>query len=180
MLGGELVRNYLTGARHRFRPSFILWLAIMWWLLMGEVTWANVIAGVLIGAGIVFFLPLPAMPTSDLTVAWGRLFRFMCVLTGELLLASLKVGWIVVLSAVQPTNPLLRGPMRVENELVLTFAVVLYNLQPGGTVAEIDIANRMLTVHVLDDTTQEDIDREVANLVSLERRMISIFEGKHK
>jgi len=174
------VRNYLTGARRRFRPSFILWLAIMWCLLMGEVTWANVIAGVLIGAGIVFFLPLPAMPISDLNVAWGRLFRYMCVWTGELLWASLKVGWIAVRPGEKPKNAILRGPMRVENELVLTFAVVLYNLQPGGTVAEIDIANRMLTVHVLDATTQEDIDREVANLVSLERRMISIFEGKHK
>ena len=104
----------------------------------------------------------------------------MFIWTGELLWASVKVGWIAIRPGEKPKNAILRGPMRVENELVLSFAVVLYNLQPGGTVAEIDIANRMLTVHVLEATTQADIDREVANLVSLERHMISIFEGKHK
>lgn len=61
----------LTGARHRFRPTFVLWLTIMWCLLMGEVTWANVFSGMLVGLGIVFFLPLPAMPISDVKVSWG-------------------------------------------------------------------------------------------------------------
>ena len=173
------MNKYLTGARHRFRPTFILWLTIMWCLLMGEVTWANVFGGMLVGLGIVFLLPLPAMPISELNVSWGRLIRYMFIWTGELLWASVKVGWIIR-PGEKPKNAILRGPMRVENELVLSFAVVLYNLQPGGTVAEIDIANRMLTVHVLEATTQADIDREVANLVSLERHMISIFEGKHK
>lgn len=174
------MNKYLTGARHRFRPTFILWLTIMWCLLMGEVTWANVFGGMLVSLGIVFLLPLPAMPISELNVSWGRLIRYMFIWTGELLWASVKVGWIAIRPGEKPKNAILRGPMRVENELVLSFAVVLYNLQPGGTVAEIDIANRMLTVHVLEATTQADIDREVANLVSLERHMISIFEGKHK
>ena len=174
------MNKYLTGARHRFRPTFILWLTIMWCLLMGEVTWANVFGGMLVGLGIVFLLPLPAMPISELNVSWGRLIRYMFIWTGELLWASVKVGWIAIRPGEKPKNAILRGPMRVENELVLSFAVVLYNLQPGGTVAEIDIANRMLTVHVLEATTQADIDREVANLVSLERHRISIFEGKHK
>ncbi|WP_278757045.1 Na+/H+ antiporter subunit E [Corynebacterium stationis] len=174
------MNKYLTGARHRFRPTFILWLTIMWCLLMGEVTWANVFGGLLVSLGIVFLLPLPAMPISELNVSWGRLIRYMFIWTGELLWASVKVGWIAIRPGEKPKNAILRGPMRVENELVLSFAVVLYNLQPGGTVAEIDIANRMLTVHVLEATTQADIDREVANLVSLERHMISIFEGKHK
>ncbi|MDN6246833.1 MAG: Na+/H+ antiporter subunit E, partial [Corynebacterium casei] len=101
------------------------------------------------------------------------------VWTGELLWASVKVAWVAVRPGEKPKNAILRAPMRVENELVFSFAVVMYNLQPGGTVAEIDIANRMLTVHVLDATTESDIAREIGNLVSLERRMISIFEGKH-
>lgn len=174
------MNKYLTGARHRFRPTFILWLTIMWCLLMGEVTWANIFGGMLVSLGIVFFLPLPAMPISGLNVSWGRLIRYMFIWTGDLLWASVKVAWIAVRPGEKPKNAILRAPMRVENELVLSLAVVLYNLQPGGTVAEIDIANRMLTVHVLEATTQADIDREVANLVSLERHMISIFEGKHK
>lgn len=174
------MRNTFTGARHRFRPAFIIWLTFMWCLLMGEFTWANLAGGLLVGFGIVFLLPLPAMPVGNIQVSWGKLIRYMFTWFGELLWASIRVAWIAVRPGEMPKNAILRAPMRVENELVLSFAVVLYNLQPGGTVAEIDIANRMLTVHVLDATTQADIDREINNLVDLERRMISIFEGKRR
>ena len=66
--------------------------------------------------------------------------------------------------------------MRVNSELVLTLAVMLYNLQPGGAVTDIDIANRMLTVHLLDADTPADLDREITSLKDMERRLIAIFE----
>jgi len=67
-------------------------------------------------------------------------------------------------------------PMRVSSELILSFATVLYNLQPGGSVSDIDIANRMWTVHLLDAGTEEALAREIAAIATLERRLIHIFE----
>ena len=63
------------------------------------------------------------------------------------------------------------------NELVLYLATCAYNLQPGGTVTDIDLANREWTIHVLDADTDADIEREIANVQKLERQMIDIFEG---
>ena len=53
---------------------------------------------------------------------------------------------------------------------------MLYNLQPGGTVTDIDIANRMWTIHVLDADDEEDLRREIQNVADLEATLIHTFE----
>ena len=55
----------------------------------------------------------------------------------------------------------------------------LYNLQPGGTVSDIDIANRMLTIHLLNADSEGHLEREIAAVRKLEADMISIFERSH-
>lgn len=164
------------GLRRRFRPWFVVWITFMWCLLMGEVTWANVVAGLLIGLLVVLALPLPAMPISGMRVNWLQLLRYLGIWVGQLLVASVKVAWLALRPSPPPKTAILQVPMRVSNDLVLTFATACYNLQPGGSVSDIDIANRMWTIHVLDADDEEDIAREIENVASLERRMITIFE----
>jgi len=60
---------------------------------------------------------------------------------------------------------------------VLYLATCAYNLQPGGTVTDIDLANREWTVHILDADSDAAIAREIENVQKLERQMIAIFEG---
>ncbi|OFS21969.1 Na+/H+ antiporter subunit E [Corynebacterium sp. HMSC04H06] len=164
--------------RYRFRPGFLLAITVMWVLLMGEVSIANIVAGVGVGLVIMVIFPLPAMPINGLSVSWGRLIKYAFTWTGELFQASLKVGWLGVRPQPKPRSAILNVPMRVESEFVLSFAVMLYNLQPGGTITDIDIANRMLTAHVLDADTDTDIAREIDNIRKLEAHMIDIFERK--
>lgn len=166
----------LKRLRHRIRPAFVLWIIAMWCLLMGEITWANVIAGGLIGLGVVILLPLPAMPIAGLKIHWPRLISFIFIWLFDLLAASVKVAWLALRPADPPKTAIIRMPMRVSNELVLYIATAAYNLQPGGSVSDIDIANRMWTVHLLDVDDKDDLDREVQNIIDLERRMIRIFE----
>lgn len=166
----------IAGIRRRFRPWFIVWITIMWCMLMGEVTWANIISGLLVGALVVFGLPLPAMPIAGLHVRWGQLFLYMLGWLWDLMVASVKVAWLALRPADPPRSAIVRVPMRVSNELVLSFATVLYNLQPGGSVSDIDIANRMWTVHLLSADDEEALAHEIENVARLERSMIRIFE----
>lgn len=69
--------------------------------------------------------------------------------------------------------------MRLDSEFILSLAVSLYNLQPGGTVTDIDIANRMLTIHILDAESEAEIEKEIAQVAQLEASMIEIFERSH-
>jgi multicomponent Na+:H+ antiporter subunit E len=166
----------IDGIRRRFRPWFIVWITLMWCLLMGEFSWANFISGLLVGSLIVFGLPLPAMPIAGLQVHWWALLRYMVSWVRDLLVASVKVAWLALRPADPPKSAIVRVPMRVSNELVLSFATSLYNLQPGGAVSDIDIANRMWTVHLLDAGDERALAREIENVAALERNMIRIFE----
>ena len=166
----------LAGISRRFRPWFIVWITLMWCLLMGEFTWANVISGLLVGFVVVMALPLPAMPIAGLQVRWLSLAGYLLIWVKDLFVASFKVAWLALRPAAPPQTAVVQVPMRVSSELILSFATVLYNLQPGGSVSDIDIANRMWTVHLLDAGTEEALAREIAAIATLERRLIHIFE----
>ena len=166
----------IAGFKRRFRPLFIIWLTVMWIMLMGELSWANVVGGFLVGAAIVVLLPLPAMPISNLSVHWGALVLLILNWLRDLAVASVKVAWLALRPQDPPKTAILNVPMRVQNDLVLSFATVLYNLQPGGSVTDIDIANRMWTVHVLDADSPDAIENEINNVAELERNLIRVFE----
>lgn len=166
----------IAGFKRRFRPLFIIWLTVMWIMLMGELSWANVVGGFLVGAAIVLLLPLPAMPISNLSVHWGALVLLILNWLRDLAVASVKVAWLALRPQDPPKTAILNVPMRVQNDLVLSFATVLYNLQPGGSVTDIDIANRMWTVHVLDADSPDAIENEINNVAELERNLIRVFE----
>lgn len=168
----------MDGLKNRFRPTFVVVLALMWVLMQGELTWGNALAGLALGTLVVVLLPLPPVPRSGNKVHWGRLARFLVEWFGDLLVASAKVAWLALRRQPPPRSAILRVPMRVSNELVLYLATCAYNLQPGGSVADIDIANREWTIHVLDADSDEDIQREIAQVAKLERQMIDIFESR--
>lgn len=167
----------LSGLSNRFRPLTVAWLTFMWILLMGELSWGNLVAGLGLGLLIVLALPLPPVPRSGNRVNWLKLVAFAAEWFFDLLVASAKVAWLSLRRAPQPRNAVLRVPMRLSNELVLYLATCAYNLQPGGAVTDIDLANREWTVHILDADSDADIAREIENVQKLERQMIAIFEG---
>lgn len=162
----------------RFRPWFIFWLAVMWILLMGELTWANVAGGLALGVAITLLLPLPKLPTGGVTVDLPKLFVFLVRWVGELLVAAVQVSWLAVRPADPPKSAIFKVPMRLNSELALYFATCAYNLQPGGCVTDIDLANRTWTIHVLSAGTQKDVEKALADVDKLERSMIAIFEKR--
>ncbi|WPF65884.1 MULTISPECIES: Na+/H+ antiporter subunit E [unclassified Corynebacterium] len=166
------------GVRNRMRPLTLFWITLLWCGLMGEVTWANVIAGLLVGLGVILILPLPRLPIAHLPVEWKALFVFLGYWLKELFTSSFEVAALALRPRALPKTAIVQAPMRVNSELILTLATGLYNLQPGGCITDIDIANRMWTVHLVNASTPEDIERELAVIRALERSMIDIFEGR--
>ncbi len=166
------------GFLNRFRWWFIVWLTFMWILLMGEVTWGNFFAGLALGTLIVLALPLPQVPRSGMAIRWNKLIMFIGEWVWDLIVASAKVAWLALRREEPPKNAIVRVPMRVDNELVMYLATCAYNLQPGGSVTDIDLANREWTIHVLDARNEQYLQQEIDNVAKLERQMIEIFESK--
>ena len=167
----------LTRINNRLHFSYVLWITFMWCILMGEFNWTNLLGGLALGFVIVLALPLPKTPIGSIKISWIPLFQFIVVWFWDLIVASVKVAWLALRPQEPPRTAIIRMPMRVSSELVLYWATAAYNLQPGGSVSDIDIANRMWTVHLLDVDNEESLEREIQNIVTLERRMIQIFEN---
>lgn len=165
----------MTGIRTRFHPLFVVWLTIMWVLLMGELSIGNVVAGVLLGCAIVLFLPMPRVPRGNHGVRWTKLLTFVLRWIVDLMVASAKVAWLALRPQAPPKSAIVKVPMRVSNDLILYLATCAYNLQPGGSVSDIDVANRLWTIHILD---ANDIEREIDSVARLEKDMITIFERR--
>ncbi|MGP6174670.1 Na+/H+ antiporter subunit E [Corynebacterium sp. A21] len=165
-----------SGLKNRFRPWSIVWLTVLWMGLQGQFNWANFFAGFTIALLIIFGLPLPAMPVHGLRLNWLPFFRLMGSWVVSLMMASVKVAWLALRPQAPPKTSIVQVPMRVQSELVLAFGTVLFNLQPGGSVSDIDIANRMWTIHLLDTDNEEALAREIAGVATLERRLIDTFE----
>lgn len=171
----------LTKLRNRTRPGSILWLSVMWILLMGELTWGNVFAAVALAVAIVMFFPLPPVPSGGINLDVWALLKYIIRWIGSLITAALSVSWLAIRPADPPRSAILTVPMRLSSELELYFATCAYNLQPGGCVTDIDLANRTWTIHVLDAGTDAAVDKAIADVAALERAMIEIFEKpKHK
>ncbi|GAA0208028.1 Na+/H+ antiporter subunit E [Corynebacterium riegelii] len=167
----------LQRLNNRLRWPFVLWLTFMWILLMGDLTWGNLIAGVLLGLAVVLVLPLPPVPRQHTTIRWDRLIMFVLRWLWDLIVASARVAWLALRPDPTPKGAIVQVPMRVSSELVLYLATCAYNLQPGGTVTDINVANRLWTVHLLNASTPQALEREIQNVATLERQMIDIFEN---
>lgn len=181
MIPDNLPAPRLTSAGRlsdRFRPWFIFWMTLMWILLMGEITWANVFAGAGLGLAITMLLPLPKLPTGGVDVDLPKLVVFLIRWVGELLVAAVQVSWLAIRPADPPKSAIFKVPMRLNSELALYFATCAYNLQPGGCVTDVDLANRTWTIHVLSAGRQKDVEKALADVDKLERSMIAIFEKR--
>ncbi|MCQ9343712.1 Na+/H+ antiporter subunit E [Corynebacterium kozikiae] len=152
----------------------ILWTIVLWVMLMGELTIGNVVAGLLVGVFVHYVLPLPKLPIGQLRIHVGSLIILIAQWAWQLVVASIQVGWLALWRT--PHSAIIKVPMRVESEFVFTIATSLYNLQPGGTVTDIDLANRTWTVHLLDASSHSKIDKAFAEIAEFERRLIRTFE----
>lgn len=166
----------IAGFRRRFRPFTIAWLTAMWCLMYGEFSWANLLGGMAIGLFIVLAFPLPAMPIAPLHIRWGALLGLMWFFLADLVESSIRVSWLAVRRAEQPPSAIVKVPMRVQEDFVFSLAVSLLNLTPGGSVMELDIADRMLTMHILDARSTGELQRSLDGIAELERRLILVFE----
>lgn len=153
----------------------VSWLVLVWLLLWGSVSVANVISGLLVALAITLLMPLPAVPVQGrvhpLSVAW----LMLNVLWG-LVKSSTQVAWLTLRPQRPPLSAVLRAQPALKSDLVLELGVNILNLTPGTLVLEIDQTQRLLYVHVLNVDSQSGVDRFHKQVAKLERLLVAAFE----
>ena len=162
-------------SKYLLRAWVLCWLILVWMLLWGTVSAANVLSGLAVALVITVLLPLPPVPIE------GRLHPLSALrLVGQvayyLVVSSVQVAWLAVRPGPPPTSAVLRAHLALKSDLVLALAVNVVNLTPGTIVLEIDQTRRLIYVHVLDVGSQRAVQRFYRQIAEVERLMIAAFE----
>ncbi|WP_227997358.1 Na+/H+ antiporter subunit E [Nocardia australiensis] len=157
------------------RVGVLGWLAAVYLALWGDLSIANLLAGLAVGAMIMWSLPLPRVPIEG----WLHpisLIELIVVSVYYALESSLQVAWFAIRPAPPPVSGVLRVRLDIKSDLVLAFCADVLNLIPGTMVLEIDALRRNVYVHVLDVGSEAAVDKFYRTTRRLERLLIASFE----
>ena len=159
------------------RAWILCWLTLVWILLWGTFSAANMLSGLAIALLITVLLPLPAVAVEG-RVHPLSLVRLIVTVMYYLLLSSVQVAALAV-KRKPPLSAVLRAQLSVKSDLVLALAVAIYTLIPGSMVLQIDMARRMLYMHVIDVGSERAVSRFYRQVAVIERLLIATFERQH-
>jgi multicomponent Na+:H+ antiporter subunit E len=157
------------------RAWVLCWLMLVWVLLWGSASPANVLGGLLVAALVTWLLPLPAVPVEGrLHPLW--LLRLAVYVGYQLVLSSLQVAWLAIKPGPPPLTAVLRAGLSIKSDLVLALAANILTIIPGSMVLEIDQERRLIYVHVIDVGNDKAVARFHKQVAQLERLLIAAFE----
>ena len=156
--------------------SDVAWLTAVWVMLWGDVSWANVVNGMLLACFVHLVLPLP------------RVQVFCRVRPLALVVLVGRFAWDVVVGATNvaiaafrrrtPRSAVIRVQLRSHSDLVLATTSGLTTLIPGSVVIEAQRLTGVLYIHVFDISTQKPLRslREFRDTVlAQEERLLRAF-----
>jgi multicomponent Na+:H+ antiporter subunit E len=168
--------------RRRARRLTALWPtmvvgAVIWVLLWGDLSWANVLSGVALGALVALAFPLPSAGT-DGTLRPGPLARLAGRFAGDLVLASFQVAWTAVRPAPPPRGGLVSVPLRSTSDLFIATTAGLSSMVPGTVVIDLDRSDGILRLHVLDLASSGGPEGVRESTRALEERLLRAFAAR--
>jgi multicomponent Na+:H+ antiporter subunit E len=161
--------------RHALRAWLLCWLMLVWVLLWGSASVANVVGGLVIAVGVIVLLPLPVVPVEG-RVHPLSLLRLIAVVSHELIASSAQMAWLAIRPGPPPRTAVLQAQLTVKSDLVLALAVNIITIIPGSIVLEIDQERRLIFVHVIDVGSDEAIAHFHSHVAQIERLLVAAFE----
>ncbi|MDO8122006.1 Na+/H+ antiporter subunit E [Isoptericola sp. b490] len=152
-----------------FHVLTIAWLTAVWVALWGELSIANVLAGLAVALLVVRFLPMPSIDFHGRVRPVG-LVRLAWHFVRDLVVASVQVAWLA-LTGRRPRSAVIRVRLRSHSDLYLTLTAQLCSLIPGSVVVEAHRHDGVLYVHLL-DVADADVAVAHADVLAIEERVL--------
>lgn len=161
----------MTWLRRRLQLFPVLWLTALWALFWGEITFANILSGLVLAVLVLVVFPLPRLITGVRLRLWAfvvLVVRFVA----DVVVASFEVAWMAVRPGGVPRSSVVTIPLRSRNELFHTLVGVLMSLVPGSFVINLDSTRGLLSMHVIDVKTPEEADGFRRRVLQQEDRVL--------
>lgn len=147
-------------------------LAAIWVLLWGDLTVANLLAGLAIASVLVVALPMPTIPFSG-TIRPIGLLRLIGHFLYDVVVASFQVAWQVFRFGRQPRSVIVSLNMRSDSDLYLTITAEMISLVPGTLSIDLRRPESTLLVHLF--AVEDDLDERIASIRAQEDRVLAAF-----
>ncbi|MGY2081943.1 Na+/H+ antiporter subunit E [Modestobacter sp. SYSU DS0657] len=158
----------------RHRAPLLVWLVLIWILLWGTWTWANLISGLLVALAVTLLLPLPAVVGGARLHPVAALY-FVGHFLVNLTVSSAQVAWQTLRPSGVRRSAVILVQLRTDSDLLLSVISQVLTLVPGSMVLDLDRRRMALGVHVLDVGSEADVERQRAEVLATERRVVRAF-----
>ena len=155
-------------------PPLVIGLVVLWLLLWRSVEPLTIVTGVITALVVVRTFELPPVPHI------GR-FRPLAALSllvwfcRQLVVASVQVA-AQAFRAIGPGNGpvsgIVKAQLRTRDDLLLSLTAVVLALIPGTVIVEVDRAESVLYLHVLNGATPQSLDAARRSALETERRLV--------
>ena len=158
----------------RHQLPLLVWLVLVWMLLWGTWSWANLISGTVLSVVVTVFLPLPPVVGGTRLHPAG-LLAFLGHFVVDLVLSAAQVAWQTIRPAAVGRSAIIRVQMRTDSDLLLTIVAESLTLVPGSLVIDMDRDERTLSLHILHVRDLADVERRRAAVLAEEERVVRAF-----
>ena len=161
-------------ARLRTQWGTILWLAAVWVLLWGDLSVANVLAGLALGLAVTYGLRMTPIEFHG-RVRPLRVVHLFARFGVDLVRASFEVAFIALRPRYTPHGAVIGVQLRSHSDLYLTMTAELCSLVPGSLVVEAHRLTGRLYLHVLDVDAAGGIEAARQAVLDQEERVLRAF-----
>jgi multicomponent Na+:H+ antiporter subunit E len=161
-------------------PLVVLWLTILWVALWADISFGNIVGGLLVGLGVALVARPPGrIPPEKPTfrpfyaIVYGLYFLY------QLVTSTLVVAWEIVTPGSSLRRAIIAVPLHTTEEGLITLVANSITLTPGTAAVDLyehaDGSPPTIYIHVLHFRDVESVRRDV---LRLERRAIKAFGSR--
>lgn len=159
--------------------GILVWLTVLWVLLWGDLSVANVASGLAVGVAVLVFARLPAVARSDdpdvARVSIPHLLWFGVYVVYKLIESNMVLAWEIVTPRNRINTGVIAVPLRTQSNLAMMTVANVITLTPGTMTLEAHGDPAVLYVHVLH---LHDVERVRADLLKLEDLSVQAFGSR--
>lgn len=157
-------------------PLF-LGLVLLWMLLWGDVSWLNLLTGVVLASVVSVVFYLPAVQLGWRLNPW-RLVVYLVRLLWDIARASVQVAALALLPGYRASNAVLAVHLCTRSDLILTWTAVSTSIVPGSIVIDTDRVDSVLYLHVLNMRDRQETERFRQSVLDTEARLVRAIGSK--
>ncbi len=155
----------------RIRVATTVWLTAVWVLLWGDLTVANVLAGLVIAGVVSAGLPMPPIEFHG-RVHLGALLYLLGRFVADLAVASVQVARQALTPGAQPRGAVIAVHLRSDSDVYLTLTSAICTLVPGSVVVEAYRVTGVIYLHILDVELSGGVEAARQDVLAVEERVM--------